>query len=92
MRFYYLLPLIFFTGCATVTAPVKHSLAEPPSVLTERCPDLKMIADKEEKLSELLKVIVHNYTLYHECGARHELLVKWYNEQKQIHDATFNKK
>ena len=79
-------------GCATVSAPVGHGLPSPPQVLIERCPDLILLPEKEEKLSEFIKVVTQNYTLYHECGAKHELLVKWYHEQKQIHDAVFNKK
>jgi hypothetical protein len=88
-----LLPMFaLITGCATVTTPVKHSLPEPSKVLTETCPPLKQLPEKEERLSELLKVVVENYTVYHECGTKHELLVKWYNEQKALHDALFNKR
>ncbi len=92
MKLLLLIPFLIITGCATVSAPVKHSLPEAPAMLVERCPELKQLPDNEEKLSELLKVVIHNYTLYHECGAKHELLVKWYNEQRQVHDAVFNKK
>jgi len=79
-------------GCATVSVPVGHALPSPPQILIERCPDLVLLPEKEEKLSEFIKVVTQNYTLYHECGAKHELLVKWYQEQKQIHDTVFNKK
>lgn len=78
-------------GC-TVTTPVKHGLSDMPKMLIERCPDLVLLPEKEERLSEFVKVVSQNYTLYHECGAKHELLVKWYIEQKQIHDAVHNKK
>lgn len=87
-------PLLFaliLTGC-TVTVPVKHSMPEIPAILLERCPDLLLIADKEERLSEFIKVVAQNYIKYHECGAKHELIVKWYIEQKQLHDAVHNKK
>lgn len=83
---------LMLTGCATVTAPVQHSLPEPPKVIIERCPDLLVLPEKEERLSELIKVVTQNYMMYHECGAKHDLLVKWYNEQKQLHDAVHNKK
>ena len=84
--------VVLCTGCATVSVPIGHALPTPPQVLLERCPDLALLPDKEEKLSEFVKVVTQNYTLYHECGAKHEILIKWYQEQKQIHDAVFNKK
>ena len=92
MKAYVLLVSALLTGCATVTTPVQHSLPEPPKVIVERCPDLLLLPEKEERLSELVKVVTQNYMMYHECGAKHELLVKWYNEQKQLHDAIHNKK
>lgn len=92
MKIGILVAALLLTGCTTVTTPVRHSLPEPPSVLVERCPDLILLPEKEERLSELVKVVTQNYMMYHECGAKHELLVKWYNEQKQLHDAVHNKK
>ena len=94
MKYFIFILVIIATvlsGCS-VTVPVKHGLADMPQMLIERCPDLMLLPDKEERLSELIKVVSQNYTLYHECGAKHELLVKWYIEQKQIHDAVHNKK
>lgn len=79
---------ILLTGCVT---PVKHAFPTPPPVVVERCPDLYTLADNEEQLTEFLKVVTKNYTLYHDCASKHDLLVKWINEQKAIHDAVFNK-
>lgn len=93
MKSLFLAPIVVVcVGCATVSVPVKHALPEPPQMLTERCPDLVLLPEKEERISEFLKVVTQNYTIHHECGAKHELLVKWYREQKQIHDAVHNKK
>lgn len=93
MKFLFITPIAALcVGCATVSVPVGHALPEPPQILTERCPDLVLLPEKEERISEFLKAVTQNYTLYHECGAKHELLVKWYREQKQIHDAVHNKK
>lgn len=92
MKFLLIFTAALLTGCATVTAPVKHELPEPSVILTEKCPNLKQLPEGEERLSELLKTIVENYTKYHECGTKHELLVKWYTEQKALHDALFNRK
>ena len=81
--------LFLLTGC--ITSPVKHAFPKPPETITERCPDLNQIAQDEEKLTEFLKVVTKNYALYHECSAKHDLLVKWINDQKAIHDEVFNK-
>lgn len=81
--------LFLLTGC--ITAPVKHTFPKPPQGVIERCPDLNLIVQDEEKLTEFLKVVSKNYALYHECAAKHELLVKWINDQSAIHDEVFNK-
>lgn len=79
--------ILMLSGCITV----KHAFPTPPELLTERCPNLTQLAENEEQLTELLKVVTKNYSLYYDCAAKHELLVKWINEQKAIHDAVFNK-
>lgn len=91
MKFYLLLAATALTGC-TATVPVKHSMPEPPAILIEKCPDLFKLASDEEKLSEFIKIVVKNYTLYHECSGKHDAFVKWYQKQKIVHDTIFNKK
>lgn len=88
MKYIIIASLITLTGCVT---PVKHSYPQAPEALVERCPDLTLLAENEERLSELLKVVTKNYTLYHDCATKHDLLVKWLTEQRAIHDAVFNK-
>lgn len=90
MKIIVLLPLLLLTGCFG-TAPVKHALPEPPKQVIESCPGLGMLDENEERLSELLKVVTQNYTKYHECATKHDYLVKWYRDQKAVHDAVFNK-
>lgn len=89
MKYIILTSLLLLTGCISV--PVKHSFPKPPEIITEVCPALNQIATDEEKLTEFLKVVSKNYTLYHDCASKHDLLVKWINEQREIHDAVFNK-
>ena len=89
MKYILLVPLLFLTGC--FTTPVKHAFPKPPENILERCPDLNLIAQDEERLTEFLKVVTKNYGLYYECSAKHDLLVKWINEQKAIHDEVFDK-
>ena len=78
---------ILLTGCVT---PVKHKLPDVPTHLTGRCIDLIQIAQDEDRLTEFLKVVSKNYTLYYDCANRHESFLNWYNEQKVIHDEVFN--
>lgn len=89
MKYVLITSLLLLTGCVSV--PVKHSFPKPPDGIVERCPDLEQIVSDEERLSELLKVVTKNYNTYHDCAARHDLLVKWLNDQRALHDEVFNK-
>lgn len=89
MKYLIVASLFLLTGCITV--PVKHSFPKPPDNVIERCPDLAQLAADEDRLSELLKVVTKNYSTYHDCAARHDLLVKWLNDQRALHDEVFNK-
>jgi hypothetical protein len=89
MKYLALLFPILLSGCVTV--PVKHAFPKPPENITETCPELNKLSDNEEQLSEFLKVVTKNYSLYYNCASKHDLLVKWINDQKAIHDAVFNK-
>ena len=91
MKIIVVLVAALLVGCTTPT-PVGHSLPEPPVIIIERCPALKTLKDDETRLSEFVKTVTENYILYHECAAKHDLLVKWYAEQKALHDKLFNKK
>lgn len=88
MRVLYILLLPLLTGCITV--PVKHAMPELPPELVEKCPPLKQLGEGETRLTELLKVVTENYTIYYECSAKNESLVDWYDRQKKIHDKVFN--
>lgn len=89
MKYILIASLFLLTGC--ITPPLKHEFPKPPDLLVERCPDLHKLAENEEQLTEFLKVVSRNYSLYHDCAAKNDLLVKWINDQKAIHDAVFNK-
>lgn len=89
MKYVAFILLFLLTGC--ITSPVKHAFPKPPENVTEKCSDLNQIVQDEERLSEFLKVVTKNYSLYYDCASKHDLLVKWINEQKAIHDEVFNK-
>lgn len=75
--------LIFITGCTTVV-PVKQKFPEAPAALKEKCEQLKQIQGTNVSITDLLKVVVHNYTLYHECSTKVEGWQEWYTEQERI--------
>ena len=90
MKYLLIASIVLLTGCVT-PGPVKHAFPKPPEQIVEKCPSLNKLPENEQQLSEFLKIVTKNYTLYHDCAAKHDLLVKWLKEQSDIHDAVFNK-
>ena len=81
---YFLIPLLaFLAGCTTVV-PVKQKFPETPAILREKCEQLKQIQGANVSITDLLKVVVHNYSLYHECSTKIEGWQEWYTEQERI--------
>jgi hypothetical protein len=74
---------IVLAGCST-TVPVARKFPEAPQVLKEKCESLKLIEGDKVAITEMLKVIVHNYSLYHECSTKVEGWQDWYEAQKKI--------
>jgi hypothetical protein len=77
--------VIVLAGCST-TVPVARKFPEAPQVLKEKCESLKLIEGDKVAITEMLKVIVHNYSLYHECSTKVEGWQEWYQAQKKIFD------
>lgn len=79
--------VFLLTGCSLFSQPVPIVPKFPEAVpeLLKKCEELRTI-DTTDKvaITDLLKVIVHNYTLYYECSARVEGWQDWYNDQKKI--------
>jgi hypothetical protein len=76
---------LLLAGCAT-TVPVKPFFPNIPDSLKESCPELLLIPEGTEKLSEVLTVVTANYGEYHICRSRVDAWIKWYNEQKKIYE------
>jgi hypothetical protein len=74
---------IVLAGCST-TVPVARKFPEAPEVLKQKCESLKLIEGDKVAITEMLKVIVHNYSLYHECATKVEGWQEWYEAQKKI--------
>jgi hypothetical protein len=76
---------IMLVGCAIKQpVPIVPSFPEVPPLLLEPCPELFLVPEGTTKLSELLKVVVQNYGLYHQCAIKNDTWGEWYREQKSI--------
>lgn len=80
----YLLVLLL-SGCSMLV-PVQDKFPDPVPELTQKCPDLKQ-TPQTEKLSEVIDVVVDNYSTYHECQAKVDSWNEWYNKQKKIFES-----
>ncbi len=83
--------LFLLAGCAT-KVPVAMKFPSTPESLLITCKDLEQVNTNEEKLSEVLKVVVTNYSQYHECRSKVDAWIEWYNSQKEIHESVIGKR
>jgi hypothetical protein len=81
---YFVIPLLL-TGCAT-NIPVVMKFPEAPTVLMEKCPQLKFV-EQDPKLSDVAKTVAINYTTYYECALKVESWIGWYQAQKVIFES-----
>lgn len=81
----YLLIALLLAGCST-TVPVAPKFPNATPELMKKCEDLKKIEGDKVSITDMLKVVVHNYSLYYECSTKVEGWQEWYTEQKKIHD------
>ena len=77
---------IFLSGCASKAVPIVPDFPQAPKSLMEKCAPLKKINDGETLMSNVIKTIVENYSLYHQCAIKVDEWQKWYEEQKKIFD------
>lgn len=77
--------LIMLAGCST-KMPVTQKFPDAPQTLMTPCPPLKKIEKSDPLLSEVIKSVTENYTLYHECSLKYDAWIEWYNEQKKNFD------
>jgi alpha-L-arabinofuranosidase len=73
------------SACSTVV-PVTMKFPGVPDEIMVACPDLQQ-QEYTEKLSEVMITVSKNYSQYHECRAKVDAWVAWYNSQKQIYDS-----
>ena len=84
MKYYIVALLLCLTGCTSV--PVERKFPEVPTILLEKCPQLKTIDTETTVFSVLTKSVVENYTTYYECAVKNDAWIEWYQIQKKIFD------
>jgi hypothetical protein len=79
---------VFIASCAMIERfmPAKPKFPDAIKELQQPCPELKTIEGNQVAITELLKAVVENYTLYYDCSLKNEGWNKWYVEQKQIYE------
>jgi hypothetical protein len=81
-----IIPLVIFLSACSTVVPVKQKFPDAPVSLTEKCETLMKIEGDKVAITDMLKVIVKNYTMYYECSSKVEGWNEWYTEQKKIFD------
>lgn len=79
--------LIVFLLAACTSIPVIPEFPKTTPELMIKCEELKKIEGEKVTITEMLKTIVQNYTLYYECSTKVDGWQKWYLEQKKIYES-----
>lgn len=81
--------ILLLTGCSIFQkpVPVKRSFPEAPEELKKACVELMQIEPGKNSITDMLKVVVHNYRLYYECSNKVEGWNDWYKSQKRIFES-----
>lgn len=81
-----LLSVALLTGCSMFqqAVPVTAKFPDPVPDLMVKCENLMTVEGDKVAMTELLKTIVHNYTLYYQCSNKVEGWQEWYEKQKKI--------
>jgi len=93
MKLFTFLLSLTLAGCSLFQKPVPIAPKWPDAVaeLREKCPDLQTIEGDQVAITELLKAVVKNYTLYYECSLKNDNWNRWYNEQKKLYEEAIKK-
>ena len=89
MKLLILIPIFLLSGCAMfkTTVPVVQKFPDSVPELMKKCEDLKTVEGTSVPITDMLKVIVENYSLYYQCSNKVDGWQEWYNEQKKIFDS-----
>ena len=83
----YLLLTLLLAGCASTTVPVQPKFPNATPELMKKCEALQKIEGDKVSITDMLKVVVHNYSLYYECSTKVDGWQEWYDSQKKIYES-----
>ena len=88
MRIIVLFLALLISSCSMFKQPVPIAPQWPevPAELKKKCEALKTVAGDKVSLTDMMKVIVENYTLHYQCSAKVDGWNEWYNSQKKIYE------
>ncbi len=89
MKWAVLLLTFALSGCGMFTKLVpagKPAWPEAVPELMEKCKDLQQISGDAVTLTQLMKSVVDNYTLYYHCSNKVEGWQKWYEDKKEAYE------
>ncbi len=81
--------LSLLSGCSlfTKSVPVTQKFPESVPELMKKCEELKKVEGDQVLITEMLRTVVYNYSLYYQCSNKVEGWQEWYNEQKKIYES-----
>ena len=81
-----LLTSIFLFGCASTPVPVVQKFPDATPELMKKCEELMTIEGDKVAITEVLKTVIHNYSMYYQCSTKVEGWQEWYNKQKKLYE------
>jgi hypothetical protein len=85
MKYIFLISAVILSGCAT-PVPVTYEFPMAPRILLEQCAELKTVPKEVDSPTEILKIVVENYTAHHQCANKVDGWQDWYRDQKKWFD------
>lgn len=82
MKFVIILLSFLISACQTL--PVSQKFPSASEYLMTPCAELNLIDKNKTQLSDVLKVIVSNYELYHECSNLVSAWQEWYTKNQEL--------
>jgi hypothetical protein len=88
-----ILPVFLLSGCIFSKQPVPIAPKFPDATpeLLKKCENLMTIEGDKIPITDLLKTVVNNYSLYYACSNKVEGWQEWYIKQKKNYDSIGNK-
>lgn len=84
MRYLMISLVILLASCSTAV-PLTPKFPDAPDTLLQGCPkQLETISGDNVTIIDFTKTVVKNYGTYHECAAKYDSWIEWYQTQKKL--------